>query len=82
VEIKIDIVAAGNSESETVCELGGNKRLTVRKYMGKVMVDVREYYQNKNGEWAPGFKGLAFGREQWEIFVNHADQISATVETM
>jgi len=82
VEIKIDIVAAGNSESEAVCEIGGNKRVTVSKYQGKPMVHVREYYQNKNGEWAPGFKGLAFNREQWEMFVNHADEISAKIETM
>ena len=82
MEIKIDIVAAGNSESEAVCEIGGNKRVTVSKYQGKPMVHVREYYQNKNGEWAPGFKGLAFNREQWEMFVNHADEISAKIETM
>ena len=82
VEIKIDIVAAGNSESEAVCEIGGNKRVTVSKYQGKPMVHVREYYQNKNGEWAPGFKGLAFNREQWEMFVNHEDEISLKIETM
>jgi hypothetical protein len=46
------------------------------------MVHIREYYQNKSGEWAPGFKGLALLREQWEMFVNHADAISAKVETM
>ena len=83
VEIKIDVVAAGNgSESETVCEVGANKRVTVSKYNGKPMVHIREYYQNKSGEWAPGFKGLALLREQWEMFVNHADAISAKVETM
>ena len=83
VEIKIDVVAAGNgSESEMVCEVGANKRVTVSKYNGKPMVHIREYYQNKSGEWAPGFKGLALLREQWEMFVNHADAISAKVETM
>ena len=56
--------------------------MPVPKYHGKPMEHVREYYQNKNGEWAPGFKGLAFNREQWEMFVNHEDEISLKIETM
>jgi hypothetical protein len=46
------------------------------------MLHFGDYYKKNNGEWAPGFKGLAFNREQWEMFVNHADEISAKIETM
>lgn len=35
-----------NENGEAFCELGKNKRVTVREFKGKVLIDVREVRQN------------------------------------
>jgi hypothetical protein len=37
-------------------QLGGKKRVTVREFKGKVLVDIREFYE-ANSQMLPGKKG-------------------------
>ncbi|XP_021734607.1 RNA polymerase II transcriptional coactivator KIWI-like isoform X2 [Chenopodium quinoa] len=40
-----------------VCEISKNRRVSVRSWQGKVMVDIREFYV-KDGKQMPGRKGI------------------------
>lgn len=43
------------------------RRVTVRKFRGKPLVDIREYYRDKNtDELRPGKKGISLNPQQFE----------------
>ncbi|XP_017420802.1 RNA polymerase II transcriptional coactivator KIWI isoform X2 [Vigna angularis] len=45
------------SDSIVVCEISKNRRVSVRTWQGRVVVDIREFY-TKDGKKYPGKKGL------------------------
>ncbi|KDQ21743.1 hypothetical protein BOTBODRAFT_26169 [Botryobasidium botryosum FD-172 SS1] len=55
-------------EGEKYVMLGPKRRVTVREFKGKPLVDIREFYVDKGtGEEKPGNKGIALSIEQWEL---------------
>ncbi|KAL5982749.1 hypothetical protein ACLOJK_016825 [Asimina triloba] len=48
-----------DSDSITICDISKNRRVSVRSWQGKVVVDIREFYM-KDGRVLPGKKGLFF----------------------
>lgn len=52
-------------------DIGNNKRVTVDNFKGKMLVNIREYYEDKkSGEMKPGKKGIALTEDQWEALTN------------
>ncbi|KAL8126501.1 RNA polymerase II transcriptional coactivator KIWI-like [Apium graveolens] len=68
-----------DAESVVVCEIAHNKRVSVRSFNGKVMVDIRETYVNDAGEKCPGKKGITLPLDQWNILREHVDEIDKVV---
>lgn len=62
-------------------DLGGKKFVTVREFKGKVLIDVREYYQ-KDGQWLPGKKGISMSKEQYNTLKSVLDEVDAKVAEM
>lgn len=60
------------------CELGSKKRAGVSSFRGKMMIDVREYYE-KDGEMKPGKKGISLPPDQWTALCAAADAFNAAV---
>ncbi|XP_022149411.1 RNA polymerase II transcriptional coactivator KIWI-like isoform X2 [Momordica charantia] len=46
-----------------VCEISKNRRVMVRNWQGKIVVDIREFYV-KDGKQMPGKKGISLSMDQ------------------
>ncbi|KAJ7045545.1 transcriptional Coactivator p15-domain-containing protein [Mycena alexandri] len=56
-----------SSDGEKFIELGKAKRATVRNFKGSTLIDIREFYTDKEtGEPKPGKKGISLTPEQWQ----------------
>uniref|UniRef100_A0A6N2NCW4 Transcriptional coactivator p15 (PC4) C-terminal domain-containing protein n=1 Tax=Salix viminalis TaxID=40686 RepID=A0A6N2NCW4_SALVM len=71
---KADNSSSDNSDEIVVCEIGRNRRVTVRNWRGKINVDIREFYP-KDGNLLPGKKGITLSLEQWNMLRDHAEEI-------
>ena len=67
------------TETDTVAELGGRRRVTCGAFRGAATVGVREYYE-KNGEMLPGFRGLNMSAEQWDTLNAHIEAIDRAID--
>lgn len=73
--------ATKNDDGAVVFDLGKNRRATVRSFKGKVLVDIREFYQ-KDGDMAPGKKGISLSTEQWKLLTENTDAINDAIKEM
>lgn len=54
-------------------QLGKMKFVDVREFKGMTLIDIREYYEDKNtGELKPGKKGISLQADQWEVRISCA----------
>ncbi|XP_010270280.1 PREDICTED: RNA polymerase II transcriptional coactivator KIWI-like [Nelumbo nucifera] len=67
-----------DSDGIVVCEISKNRRVSVRSWQGKVVVDIREFYV-KDGKELPGKKGISLSMDQWKILRDHVDEIDDAV---
>ncbi|XP_072080659.1 RNA polymerase II transcriptional coactivator KIWI isoform X2 [Arachis hypogaea] len=63
-------------DSIVVCEISKNRRVSVRNWQGKIVVDIREFYV-KDGKQLPGKKGYA--SFTWNVLRNHVEEIDKAV---
>lgn len=59
-------------------DLGKNKKVSVREFKGKVLIDIREFY-NKDGKDMPGKKGIALSVEQWRKLVDSVAEVDEAI---
>ncbi|XP_072057654.1 RNA polymerase II transcriptional coactivator KIWI isoform X2 [Arachis hypogaea] len=63
-------------DSIVVCEISKNRRVSVRNWQGRIVVDIREFYV-KDGKQLPGKKGYA--SFTWNVLRNHVEEIDKAV---
>lgn len=66
------------SES-TMFDLSSTRKIGVRLFGSRVLVDIREYY-DKDGQSLPGKKGISLLQDQWERFVEVMPYIQGKLE--
>ena len=57
--------------------LSAKRFVTINNFRGKLMVDIREFYQDDSGELKPGKKGISLSGEQWESLKKLIPKIDA-----
>lgn len=67
--------ALTDDEGNEYFDIGRSRRVAISDFKGKKFLNIREYYQNKNGEMAPGKKGITLNKSEWENLLSLADQI-------
>ncbi|CAD5165828.1 RNA polymerase II transcriptional coactivator KIWI-like [Musa acuminata AAA Group] len=69
----------GGDDGIVVCQISKNRRVSVRLWQGKVVVDIREFYV-KDGKELPGKKGISLPMDQWKVMLDHIDEIDEAVK--
>ncbi|KAG1858129.1 transcriptional Coactivator p15-domain-containing protein [Suillus subluteus] len=72
-----DVEVFTSSEGEKYVELGQKKRVTVREFKGKILVDIREFYGKDKEDEKPGKKGICLNQEQWACLKKSIDTIDS-----
>lgn len=66
----------GKSSDDVVFDIGNMKKVTVSVFKGRVLVNIREFYEDKTtGEHRPGSKGIALNLDQWSQLVEQVSEI-------
>ncbi|XP_005111506.1 activated RNA polymerase II transcriptional coactivator p15 [Aplysia californica] len=68
------------SGGEYMFQLAKMRYATVGEFRGNVMVGIREYYNDKDGELKPGKKGISLSAEQWRALKDHINDIDETMK--
>ncbi|KAG5674379.1 hypothetical protein PVAND_004353 [Polypedilum vanderplanki] len=61
-------------------DIGRSRRVAMSDFKGKKFLNIREYYQNKDGNMAPGKKGITLNKNEWENLLALADKFDFSEE--
>ncbi|XP_041006942.1 RNA polymerase II transcriptional coactivator KIWI [Juglans microcarpa x Juglans regia] len=67
-----------STDDIVVCEISKTRRVTVRNWQGRAVVDIREFYV-KDGKQLPGKKGISLTMDQWNVLRDHVEEIEKAV---
>ncbi|KAI4561370.1 hypothetical protein MJT46_012060 [Ovis ammon polii x Ovis aries] len=56
---------SSSSRDDNMFQIGKMRYVSVRDFKGKVLIDIREYWMDPEGEMKPGRKGISLNPEQW-----------------
>jgi len=79
---EVDSSIQQNQDGEKYVSLGKNRRATVRKFNGKPLIDIREFYVDKEEQLKPGKKGISLTPEQWEALKQCLPAIDGALATL
>ncbi|XP_002733216.1 activated RNA polymerase II transcriptional coactivator p15-like [Saccoglossus kowalevskii] len=68
--------------SDDMIALAKMRYVTVRDFKGKVLIDIREYYNDNSGELKPGRKGISLNKEQWDKLKESIGEIDEKIEEL
>ncbi|GCA65051.1 hypothetical protein KIPB_016115, partial [Kipferlia bialata] len=67
-------------DNEDYVDMRDMRRVTVRSFKKKVLIDIRDYYTDKAGEVKPTRKGISLRPSDWQFLVDNAEEISRKVK--
>ncbi|XP_046858773.1 activated RNA polymerase II transcriptional coactivator p15-like [Xenia sp. Carnegie-2017] len=71
-----------DKDGDNIFSIGSKKNVNVRVFKGKVLVDIREYYEDDEGNTKPGKKGIALQLDQWEALKGHIENVDKAIEEL
>ena len=66
-------------DGEPSWELDRQRVLKVRNFKGKVLIDIREYYE-KDGKQLPGKKGISLSAAQWQKLKDAIPEVDEAIK--
>ncbi|OAD57124.1 Activated RNA polymerase II transcriptional coactivator p15 [Eufriesea mexicana] len=70
-----------NKDEDAVWDLGNNRQISVRDFKGKLYVDIREMYYDKEANLKPGKKGICLNMTQWQKLLSVMDDVDKIVKS-
>ncbi|XP_017744938.1 PREDICTED: activated RNA polymerase II transcriptional coactivator p15 isoform X1 [Rhinopithecus bieti] len=74
--------SGSDSDSEVDKKIGKMRYVSVRDFKGKVLIDIREYWMDPEGEMKPGRKGISLNPEQWSQLKEQISDIDDAVRKL
>ncbi|XP_072288833.1 activated RNA polymerase II transcriptional coactivator p15-like [Eucyclogobius newberryi] len=71
--------SSSSKTEDNMFQIGKMRYVSVRDFKGKVLIDVREYWMNQDGEMKPGKKGIALNPEQWNQLKEQISDIDEAI---
>ncbi|XP_007542493.1 activated RNA polymerase II transcriptional coactivator p15 [Poecilia latipinna] len=72
----------GSGDGDNMFQIGKMRYVSVRDFKGKVLIDIREYWMNQDGEMKPGKKGISLNPEQWNQLKEQISEIDDAVKRL
>ncbi|XP_047448996.1 activated RNA polymerase II transcriptional coactivator p15-like [Mugil cephalus] len=69
-----------SSGDDNMFQIGKMRYVSVRDFKGKVLIDIREYWMNQDGEMKPGKKGISLNPEQWNQLKDQISEIDDAIK--
>ncbi|KTF85612.1 hypothetical protein cypCar_00011462 [Cyprinus carpio] len=70
---------SSSSKNDNMFQIGKMRYVSVRDFKGKVLIDIREYWIDQEGEMKPGRKGISLNPEQWNQLKEQIGEIDDAV---
>ncbi|CAK9794585.1 Activated RNA polymerase II transcriptional coactivator p15 [Anthophora quadrimaculata] len=70
-----------NENEDTVWDLGNNRQISVRDFKGKLYVDIREMYYDKDANLKPAKKGICLNMSQWRKLLSVVEDVDKIVKS-
>ncbi|XP_051540180.1 activated RNA polymerase II transcriptional coactivator p15-like [Myxocyprinus asiaticus] len=71
--------SSSSSKNDNMFQIGKMRYVSVRDFKGKVLIDIREYWMDQEGEMKPGRKGISLNPEQWNQLKEQISEIDDAV---
>ncbi|XP_051542110.1 SUB1 regulator of transcription a [Xyrauchen texanus] len=71
--------SSSSSKNDNMFQIGKMRYVSVREFKGKVLIDIREYWMDQEGEMKPGRKGISLNPEQWNQLKEQISEIDDAV---
>ncbi|XP_016337158.1 activated RNA polymerase II transcriptional coactivator p15-like [Sinocyclocheilus anshuiensis] len=76
---KVSSASKSSSKNDNMFQIGKMRYVSVRDFKGKVLIDIREYWMDQEGEMKPGRKGISLNPEQWNQLKEQISEIDDAV---
>ncbi|XP_077319020.1 activated RNA polymerase II transcriptional coactivator p15 [Lithobates pipiens] len=71
-----------NEPEDNMFQIGKMRYVSVRDFKGKVLIDIREYFMDQQGELKPGRKGISLNPEQWNQLKEQMSDIDNAIRKL
>ncbi|XP_028623493.1 activated RNA polymerase II transcriptional coactivator p15 [Grammomys surdaster] len=74
--------SSSSSRDDNMFQIGKMRYVSVRDFKGKILIDIREYWMDSEGEMKPGRKGISLNMEQWSQLKEQISDIDDAVRKL